>query len=246
MLRAFSKTDIGKKRQINQDAVYVSETPIGTLPNLFLVADGMGGHNAGDFAARITVDTVVEFIADAKEEEPEFMLEKAIMQANAKVRMSAANNPELEGMGTTVVVATCKDGKLCVGNVGDSRLYIMSEGALVQLTIDHSWVEEMVRRGAMTREEAKNHPDKNIITRAVGTEDDIKIDFFRAELKKGDLVLMCTDGLTNMVQDEEILERLTKVREGKATLEEMVSEFIDFANLRGGMDNISVVLIAEE
>jgi protein phosphatase len=104
----------------------------------------------------------------------------------------------------------------------------------------------MVRRGAMTREEAKNHPDKNIITRAVGTEDDIKIDFFRAELKKGDLVLMCTDGLTNMVQDEEILERLTKVREGKATLEEMVSEFIDFANLRGGMDNISVVLIAEE
>jgi protein phosphatase len=192
------------------------------------------------------VDTVVEFIADAKEEEPEFMLEKAITQANAKVRMSAANNPELEGMGTTVVVATCKDGKLCVGNVGDSRLYIMSEGALVQLTIDHSWVEEMVRRGAMTREEAKNHPDKNIITRAVGTEDDIKIDFFRAELKKGDLVLMCTDGLTNMVQDEEILERLTKVREGKATLEEMVSEFIDFANLRGGMDNISVVLIAEE
>lgn len=239
MLKTFSVTNIGRKRKLNQDYVYTSEQPVGQLPNLFIVADGMGGHNAGDYASKLAVTTMVEKIGESQEKEPAGILGQAIDRANAAVRESAEANPELEGMGTTVVAATCYGDTLHVANVGDSRLYVIDGPEIRQITRDHSWVEEMVRRGGIGREEARNHPDKNIITRAVGTEDTVKADFFSVQLKEGDLILMCTDGLTNMLEDEEI----RMVLNGARDIVEKAEELVRRANENGGRDNISVILI---
>lgn len=240
MLKTFSVTDIGKRRKLNQDYVYTSEQPVGPVPNLFIVADGMGGHNAGDFASKLAVNTIVEEIAASQEKKLERMFEAAIELANRKVFEFAGSRPELEGMGTTVVAATCSDGNLFVANVGDSRLYVVGRHGMKQITRDHSWVEEMVRRGGLGKEEARNHPDRNIITRAVGADEKIKPDFFRVELKEDDMVLMCTDGLTNMLEDEEIRMTLDGARDIVEQAETLVSK----ANENGGKDNISVILIA--
>lgn len=239
MFKTFSVSDIGKRRKLNQDYVYTSEQPVGPVPNLFIVADGMGGHNAGDLASRLAVNTIVEVIAASQEKELEDMFEAAIELANRKVYDHACRNPELEGMGTTVVAATCSDGRLFVANVGDSRLYVVGRHGMKQVTRDHSWVEEMVRRGGLGKEEARNHPDRNIITRAVGAEEKVKPDFFRVELKEGDMVLMCTDGLTNMLEDEEIRMAL----DGARDLVEQAETLVRRANENGGRDNISVILI---
>lgn len=239
MIKTFSVTNIGRKRKLNQDYVYTSERAVGHLPNLFIVADGMGGHKAGDYASKLAVTTMVEEIGRAEENEPECLLRKAIEAANTLVKGSAEKAPELEGMGTTVVAAVCDGKKLSVANVGDSRLYVVSGHEIRQITRDHSWVEEMVRRGGLGREEARNHPDKNIITRAVGAENYVKIDFFSVELKEGDMILMCTDGLTNMLDDEEI----RMILDGARDIVEKAEELVRRANENGGKDNISVVLI---
>lgn len=236
--KAFSITDIGRKRKMNQDCVYTSEYPLGSLPNLFIVADGMGGHNAGDFASKTTVETMVRKIRESSQEKPVRALENAIEEANSIIRRKACERPELEGMGTTVVAAFCADGRLEAANVGDSRLYIVNE-TIRQITRDHSLVEEMVRMGGIPREQARNHPDKNIITRAVGAADTVEPDFFSEEIKKGDLVLLCSDGLTNMLEDEEIRQIIS----GGRDIAEMARELVKAANARGGRDNISVILI---
>jgi protein phosphatase len=239
VLKTFSKTDIGKKRKLNQDALYTSEQPIGNLPNLFLVADGMGGHNAGDYASRMTVETIVAQAADSDRKDPAEILVDAISAANTFVRNRARENEELSGMGTTVVAASCDGSTLHVANVGDSRLYVAGNGKIRQVTRDHSWVEEMVRRGGMGREEARNHPDKNIITRAVGAEETVNVEFFTVNLDEGDVILMCTDGLTNMLEDDEILNILEISRD----IVEMAEKLVCLANEKGGSDNISVILI---
>ena len=239
MIKTFSVTNIGKRRKLNQDFVYTSEEPVGHLPNLFVVADGMGGHKAGDYASKLAVTTMVEEIAGSDETIPEKLLGRAIETANGKVRESAEKMPELEGMGTTVVAASCDGDTLSIANVGDSRLYIIGGHEIRQITRDHSWVEEMVRRGGLGRDEARNHPDKNIITRAVGAEDTVKADFFSVKLKEGDLILMCTDGLTNMLEDEEI----RMILDGARDIVEKAEELVRRANENGGMDNISVILI---
>lgn len=238
MLKTFSITDIGKKRKLNQDYVYTSERTVGNLPNLFIVADGMGGHNAGDYASKFTVETIVEEIRTATEKNPEEILKKAIETANDKVLRMAGENPELEGMGTTVVAATCIGEELHVANVGDSRLYVIGE-KITQVTRDHSLVEEMIRMGGIDRQSARNHPDKNIITRAIGAEDYIDIDFFHVSLSKGDIVLMCSDGLTNMLEDEEI----RMILNGQRDIVEKAEQLVKAANNNGGKDNITVVLI---
>ena len=202
MLKTFSITDIGRKRKVNQDFVYSSERFVGPLPNLFLVADGMGGHNAGDYASRLAVETIVERSSGSLETNPLRVLDEAVQSANGLVRKRAQETPELQGMGTTVVAAVIDGRELYVANVGDSRLYIVNSGEIRQITKDHSWVEEMVRRGGIGKAEARNHPDKNIITRAVGAEETVRIDFFQVLLQEGDVILMCTDGLTNMLEDE--------------------------------------------
>ncbi len=238
MLKTFSITDIGKKRQLNQDYVYTSEMPIGNLPNVFIVADGMGGHNAGDYASKYTVETIVQEIARARENNPVTIIKNAIGIANEHIRQKAEEDVHLYGMGTTLVVATCLGDILQVANVGDSRLYIVND-RITQITRDHSLVEEMVRLGGIDREMARSHPDKNIITRAIGASETVKVDFFTVKLQRGDIVLMCSDGLTNMLEDEEI----RMILNGQRDIVEKAEELVRAANNNGGKDNIAVVLI---
>lgn len=238
MLKAFAITDIGKKRKVNQDFVYVNETTLGNLPNLFIVADGMGGHNAGDYAAKIAVETIVEEIGKSFEKNPMRIFKNTIDVANREIRRAALQNPEYEGMGTTLVVATCMGKYLRVANVGDSRLYVI-KNEIHQITRDHSLVEEMVRAGVLDREEAEQRQDKHIITRAVGASDFVEADYFTVELDENDMILMCSDGLTNMLDDEEI-RRILNVAEN---VQEQAQELVKRANEKGGGDNISVIVI---
>ena len=239
MIKSYAITDIGRKRQLNQDFIYLSETPIGNLPNVFIVADGMGGHNAGDYASRYAVETVVEEIGASFEKNPVKIMGRAIDKANAMIRQKAREDVSLNGMGTTMVIATCMGRYLEVANVGDSRLYVVHENRIEQVTQDHSLVEEMVRMGGIDRASARNHPDKNIITRAIGARDYVEADFFNLELQTGDMILLCSDGLTNMIEDDVIYRILTNGR----SLKNRVEELVETANQNGGKDNISVIVI---
>lgn len=239
MLKTFAITDIGRKRKINQDYVYTSEEPVGLLPNLFIVADGMGGHKAGDLASKMTVETMVEEIAASNEADAARAFGRSIRIANELVCRAAAGEADLEGMGTTVVAATCQGSRLKVANVGDSRLYIVDAKRIRQITRDHSLVEEMVRMGIISREEARVHPDKNKITRAVGASETVEPDFFTVELKPGELALLCSDGLTNMLEDEEIRMIICGARD----IVEKAQKLVEAANEKGGRDNISVILV---
>ena len=236
-MKTYSITDIGRRRTSNQDFVYASDQPVGSLANLLIVADGMGGHKAGDFASRYTVETMVDHIEKSEEDRPIPLLSAAIHQANDFVIEKARSDKSMEGMGTTVVAATQKDGYLYVANVGDSRLYLIDQ-EIEQITTDHSLVEEMIRVGELQRKDARSHPDRNIITRAVGIHAPVKIDFFDVKLEKGDRILLCSDGLTNMVEDEDILHIVKKCE----SLEEAGQRLVNEANKNGGKDNISVVL----
>ncbi len=237
-MKSFCATDVGRRRKINQDCVFATEESIGLLPNLFIVADGMGGHNAGDFASQYAVHAVTEFIRESTEANPVRLLQDAIRSANAGLIAEAASHEELAGMGTTFVATTVIDGYAYTANIGDSRLYIMKEG-LTQVTRDHSLVEEMVRMGEITEEDARNHPDRNIITRALGTAPEAEVDFFDYRLEAGATILMCSDGLSNMVEKEEI----ENILRGDATPEEKTRLLIDAANENGGKDNIAVIIV---
>ncbi|MEE3419982.1 MAG: Stp1/IreP family PP2C-type Ser/Thr phosphatase [Lachnospiraceae bacterium] len=240
-MKSYSATDVGRKRKINQDSIYASDMPVGNLPNLYIVADGMGGHNAGDFASRYAVNTVVESIAASDEKNPVKLIEEAIQLANEGIRKEAAEHEEMYGMGTTIVVTTVVDHYAYTANVGDSRLYLL-EGEFRQITKDHSLVEEMVRLGEISEEDARIHPDKHIITRALGASPDVEVDFFDYSVNEDSMMLMCSDGLTNMVEDHEIASILEK----SGTLEEKTRTLIDTANDNGGKDNIAVILIKPE
>lgn len=236
-MRAFSRTDTGRRREMNQDYMYTSELPVGNLPNLYVLADGMGGHNAGDYASRYAVETIVQSVQGSRDTSPVMILREAIWKANRAVVEKSRMDIDLEGMGTTVVAATVDGRELCVANVGDSRLYIAGE-YFEQITKDHSYVQEMVRRGELRAEIARIHPDRNIITRAVGGGLDIEVDFFEAELAENDRILMCSDGLTDMLEDREIFD-IIKAGVNSADIVEML---IGQANRYGGNDNITVIL----
>lgn len=237
-MKTFSMTDVGQVRKVNQDYLYTSENPVGNLPNLFIVADGMGGHNAGDFASRFTVENVVEAVKNSKETEKVAIIRDAIEQTNSKLIEKAAENEEFAGMGTTIVVCTIEGDQACIANVGDSRLYLLGDG-IKQITKDHSLVEEMVRMGELEPENARLHPNKNIITRAIGAGDEVSVDFFTIPIENGNRILMCSDGLTNMVEDEQI--RL--IIDRQQDLVDGVQQLIACANQNGGKDNIAVILI---
>jgi Serine/threonine protein phosphatase len=237
-MKTFSMIDVGKKRKVNQDFVHVNTQPIGALPNLFIVADGMGGHKAGDFASRYTVEVIEQSIVRSKKEEPEDILQEAVITANQKLIEAAGRDIKLEGMGTTLIAATIINRKLYFVNIGDSRLYLINK-EIRQLSKDHSLVEEMVRLGGIKEEEARNHPDKNIITRAVGVHDEAKADFYEYVLRNDDVILLCTDGLSNMVEDEAILGIVKSARD----VVEAVEDLVERANENGGKDNIGVVII---
>lgn len=236
-MKSFSNTDVGKVRRINQDYVYKADDTIGALSNLYIVADGMGGHQAGDYASKFTVEHLRDAIIGLEGLNPASLLEGSIVQANELLYKESKKKAELADMGTTVIAASVKDNILYFANVGDSRLYLINHG-IKQLSIDHSFVEELVRLGGLKSEDARNHPEKNKITRAVGTQASVDVDTFEHRLIEGDIVLMCTDGLTNMVADDEIFE----IIQGSRDLVEAVSKLIDAANENGGNDNIGVIL----
>ena len=238
-MKTFSMTHVGQRRETNQDYMYTSETSVGRLPDLFLVADGMGGHAAGDYASRFTVEKIVEYVTESEESEPVTVLGEAVRYANEHLLAEANADASKAGMGTTIVAAVVVGDKLYTANVGDSRLYVINQERITQITRDHSLVEEMVRLGEMDKEDAKVHPDKNIITRAIGAKADVEVDFYEHRLKRGDIILMCTDGLSNMVEDEELFH----IVQGGRDIAESGQALIEAAKENGGTDNIGVVLI---
>ena len=238
-MRIYSATDVGQKRKMNQDYVFASADPVGNLPNLFVVADGMGGHNAGDYASSHAVGIVVEEIREDADFNPVKVIRHAIESANTEIITQAQKDEKLRGMGTTMVAATIVGHYAYVANVGDSRLYVAGE-QIQQITKDHSLVQEMVRMGELNAEEARNHPDKNIITRALGAERTVDVDFFDLKLEPGNVVLMCSDGLSNMVEDDRIGEIISDT---DRDLQERGQALISEANRNGGKDNIAIVLI---
>ena len=238
-MESFAITDIGVKRQTNQDYIFCNENSIGSFPNLFIVADGMGGHKAGDYASRTCVDCVVESIKNSQRKTPISILEEAINYANKQVFMDSKSSINYEGMGTTFVSAIILDNILYVANIGDSRLYIINDMEMKQITQDHSLVEEMIQTGEIERSKSRLHPNKNIITRAIGTGEDVTADYFEVQLKKDDVVLLCSDGLSNMMEDEDIMYVIRRYSQ----LSIAGNKLIEKANVCGGKDNISIILI---
>lgn len=239
MQTSVAMTDIGRKRKVNQDYVYASDLPVGNLPNLYIVADGMGGHKAGDLASSYAVQTIVESIEKSTETRPALILQKAVRYANYCLFEKAAEREEYQGMGTTLVVLTVYGNEALAVNIGDSRLYEISGGEIVQISEDHSLVAELVRKGELSPVEARRHPDKNIITRALGIQDEAQLDLFPFHVKPGDRYLLCSDGLSNMVEDTELCRIISQEKD----LSEIGAELILTANGNGGLDNIAVVLV---
>lgn len=237
-MRAYAATDVGRVREVNQDYIFCSMRPVGKLPNLFLVADGMGGHRAGDLASRYTVETLIRNIENSHSDNPITIINDAIIDANTRLLRKASEAEEYSGMGTTLVVCTIIGESMYVANVGDSRLYLY-DGKLSQITRDHSLVEEMVALGKLNRDEARKHEKKNVITRAIGGAKDVMADFFEAELTAGNRIILCSDGLSNMVDDGEIEQVLAS----SLPIEEKTRQLLGRANENGGKDNIAVVII---
>ena len=236
-MKSFGMTDIGRKRKVNQDYLFFSDEPVGCFPNLYIVADGMGGHKAGDKASSYAVDRFVELARKETKELPFLVMERILNEVTEEVYTLSCQEEQYSGMGTTIVVATVADKTAYIMNVGDSRLYYFDE-KLHQVTMDHSLVEELVRAGEINREESRNHPQKNIITKAVGVAGDVQPDFFIVDMKEESSLLLCSDGLTNMVDDEKLEEILS----GDGTEEEMAEKCIEEALFYGGLDNIAVVI----
>jgi serine/threonine protein phosphatase PrpC len=247
-VKAFGLTHVGRQRQHNEDAFLVEGDA-----GLFLVADGMGGHAAGEIASRIAVDSITEFILHTKEDDGTWphaydehfkrstnRLMAAVRMANTRVLEAMRKDARLRGMGTTVVACLADDTTVSVAHVGDSRAYMVREGQLSRITNDHSWVFEQVQAGMLTEAEAEKHPLRNVITRALGGALQVAPDASEIEAKPGDVFLLCSDGLTGMVPESEI-QRIVTASGGD--LEKACQELIDAANERGGLDNVTAVLI---
>lgn len=238
MIKAYALSDVGACRSVNQDYVFCTTKPIGKLPNLFIVADGMGGHKAGDMASKFSVETFIEQVKQSTSDNPVSIISDAIKYTNTELINLAATSEDYRGMGTTFVVATIIDKSIYVANVGDSRLYILDED-FSQVTRDHSYVEEMINNGTIDREEARNHEQKNLITRAMGGSPTVIADFFEVELAGNETIFMCSDGLSNMVEDDHIASVLS----GNEDIIYKAEKLIQTANNNGGKDNISLVII---
>lgn len=241
-MKIVAKTDIGLQRESNQDSYAAGELP-GSVA-WAVVCDGMGGAAGGNYASSTAVKVISERITSSyrvgmSASSIRNMLTSAIAAANISVYDMSKADPELTGMGTTVVVAIVVDNNVFIAHAGDSRAYILSNGSLNQLTKDHSIVQEMIDHGTLTPDEAKVHPRKNIITRALGVDYELRIDFDIADIGENDVLILCTDGLTNFVEPQEIYE-LTD--DGK--FYEYAERLVDRANSNGGGDNITVVTVS--
>lgn len=231
-------TDIGKMRSSNEDSyfTYLNNYLVGAM-----VADGMGGHNAGDVASKmasmIVKDAIIrEFNPNMNYVECGEMIRRAFVEANEEIFKYAKHHEEAEGMGTTASMGFVYKNKLITVHVGDSRVYAITKEEIKQITTDHSFVQELLRRGTITREDAKNHPQKNIITRAIGTEPTIKVDV-NIENYNGEVVFICSDGLSNLVADEQIFNTVNEYED----LQIAMVKLVELANKKGGNDNITCV-----
>ncbi|MCD7778614.1 MAG: Stp1/IreP family PP2C-type Ser/Thr phosphatase [Clostridiales bacterium] len=242
-MRGFGKSDIGRVRDLNEDSVFVSNTSVGKLPNLYIVADGMGGYKGGEVASSSAISYFCEYARNYQGEDDILdIIVEGVRYANNLIIRDARNDAErLGGMGTTFTALVVNDGKLYIAHVGDSRLYVVDQNYVRQVTTDHSYVMELVKAGKLTKEEARNHPDRNCITRALGVEDNVLVDGIVNNFENR-FVILCTDGLTNMLRDEEIEGIIYSEWE----LEKKAYRLIDEANSRGGYDNISVIVIDRE
>ena len=238
-MESYALTDVGRVRAMNQDYIYASPEPVGTLPNLFLVADGMGGHRAGDYASRYMVENLVIYLNKHRGTGVVGQLKNAIDQVNRGLYKESLSQEEFYGMGCTLVAGVVEDNILYVANVGDSRLYLIHGSLIHQVTRDHSYVEEMVAIGQMRRGSEDYNRRKNIITRALGIGREVEPDFFEVDLEGGDYILLCSDGLSNMLEDQSMYEIIT----GEGSLKEKAALLIETANRQGGVDNIAVVLV---
>jgi serine/threonine protein phosphatase PrpC len=221
-------TDTGRRRRRNEDA-YVCEPP------LFAIADGMGGAQAGEVASRLAAAALKESGADGGGEQ---RIHALIQEANRRVYDRSSTDPNTSGMGTTITVALVENGNVSFGHVGDSRAYLIRDGRMEQVTEDHSLVNELMKSGKLSREEAETHPQRSVITRALGTDPDVDADTFTIEAKAGDVFLLCSDGLTDMVGEREIQELVEKNRED---IDAALKSLVKAANRSGGEDNITVV-----
>jgi PPM family protein phosphatase len=245
---SFGITDIGRKRQKNEDSFFVNK-PL----NLFIVADGMGGHAAGERASKCAVEAINLFIEHTQAGEEitwpfgfdanlsiiENRIKAAIHLAHRKILDASNEDYNLKGMATTIVVSMIENDKLFIGHVGDSRAYLMRENRIIQLTTDHSWVNEQLRSGIISAQQAKSHPFKNVVTRALGGPQDLEVDLLSELVIKNDILLMCSDGLTSMVDDKDLLDVIGKNIDN---IETASRKLIETANGKGGNDNITLIL----
>lgn len=236
-IEASGDTHIGKVREHNEDALLVSMEKA-----LFIVADGLGGHAAGEVASHMAVDVIQDHILasyDSIEKLREDIV-RAIKEANRIIFEESRRDMTKRGMGTTVVVAKIEDHKALIGHVGDSRAYHIRDKSMIQLTVDHTIVEEYVRMGLLSRKDALYHPYRHVLSRSVGTAGAVDVDIVEVEIEEGDIFLLCTDGLTNMLTDEEILNTIIAFL---PDTEKITHALIGKANERGGIDNITVIII---
>lgn len=236
--RVGAATDIGRKRSQNQDSIS-SQIELG----LFVVADGMGGHRGGETASQMAVQAIPEIVATAQTNpnwEPRAVITQAIKKANDDIYSRSQADPTLQGMGTTSVALLFKDNTLTIGHVGDSRAYFIREGGIWQITRDHSLVQEKLRAGIISRDEVKTDRMKNVITRSVGFESIVNVEIYEMEIRAGDKFLICSDGLSGLIDDNKILELVSKNADNP---QHSVQELIAAANANGGDDNISTIVV---
>jgi len=240
-MRAFAKTDVGKARQINEDYYYISNDQ--DIAKVYILADGMGGYNGGEVASKLATTTALKYILNNFESVPKEkedilnLVKSSIEYANMVVYEKANQQKELEGMGTTLDVCLIYNNKAYIGHVGDSRIYRIRKEFIRKLTHDHSYVQKLVKDGTITQEEANHHPKKNMLMKALGCTTFVEPDVTIKGFIKDDIILMCSDGLTNMVEDKEIYEIVK--REGTLAAEKLVQK----ANENGGYDNITAIVI---
>lgn len=242
-MKIVAKTDVGHVRESNQDSYAAGELPDGVA--WAVVCDGMGGAAGGNIASTMAVKIISDQLTGAyrpamSEKSIRNLLESAVSAANAGVHDMANSNAELAGMGTTVVVAVVREGAAFIAHAGDSRAYQLSKNGVTQLTKDHSIVQTMLEKGELTPDEAREHPRKNIITRALGVDETIDVDFCVADLEENDMILLCTDGLSNFLEADDIYDQ---TKDGKYYA--FADRLVNLANANGGGDNITVVAIAK-
>ena len=241
MIKAYAKSDIGKVREINQDAYYISDSL--DQVQLYMLADGMGGYNGGEIASKLAIQSAKSYIENnfkeiEKDKESIIQLVGSSMEyANMVVYEKSKESKELEGMGTTLELCLSYGNKIYIGHVGDSRIYRVRKNIIRMLTTDHSYVEKLVKEGTITREEAENHPKKNMLMKALGCTPYVEPDVTTKGFLKEDAIVLTSDGLTNMVTNQEIYDIVTKDLDNAST------KLIKLANDRGGYDNITVVIV---